>query len=232
MATERFEMRLEEELLAQVDRWRATRNDVPTRSEAVRRLIELGLVSDTSKDAVKFTDGEKLIFGMLRDLYKHLEVEGEIDPEFMMEVISGGHYWAPKWDMIGLFHDYKDSPHRVREAADYLDMWSFIERGYKELSQADKKILKKDAEPFGERVTFPGFDGNNESEYLGIARIFINHMDRWQMFKGRDLNSHFPTLDMYQAMYRVFEPMRKTLVGMELNVKQLIAILSARKRSR
>jgi len=225
-------MRLEEELLARVDRWRANRHDVPTRSEAMRRLIEIGLASDSSGGAVKFTDGEKLIFSMLRDLYKHLHVKGEIDPEFMMEVISGGHYWAPKWDMVGLFHDREDSPRVVGEVADYLDMWSFIEQGYQELSNADKKLLKQQAEPFGDRVKFPGFDGNNESEYMSIARMFIDHMDRWQLFKGRELNSHSRTLDVYRAMYRVFEPMRKTLVGTDLNVKQLTAILSAWKRAK
>ena len=224
-------MRLEEELLAQVDRWRAKRNDVPTRSEAMRRLVEIGLASDSSKDAVKFTDGEKLVFSMLRDLYKHFDVKGEIDPEFMMEVISGGHYWAPKWDMYGLFHEHEDSPRVVREVADYLDMWSFIERGYQELSTADKELLKKEAAPFGEHAKFPGFDGNNEAEHMSVARMFIDHMNRWQMFKEHDLNSHFPTLNAYLAMYRVFEPMRKTLDGKGLNVKQLSAILSARKRA-
>jgi uncharacterized protein YfbU (UPF0304 family) len=190
------------------------------------------LASNSSKDAVKFTDGDKLIFGMLRDLYKHFKVEGEIDPEFMMKVISGGHHWAPKWDMIGLFHDHEDSPRGVREVADYLDMWSFVERGYQELSQSDKKLLKNEAEPFGEHVKFPGFDGNNESEHLSITRMFIDHMNRWQMFKGRELNSHLPMLNTYRAMYRVFEPMRKTLVGVGLSVKQLAAILTSRKRPR
>ncbi len=231
MATERFEMRLEEEFLAQVDRWRAKRNDVPTRSEAMRRLVEIALASDSSKDAVKFTDGEKLIVSMLSDLYKRFDVKGQIDPEFIMESIYGGHYWALKWDMDGLFHDHKDSPRAVREVADYLDMWAFIERGHKELSEADKQSLKQEADPFGEYVEFQGFDGNNEAEYISIARMFIDRMNRWQMFKGRELNSHCPTLTTYRAMYGVFEPMRKTLVGIELNLKQMIAILTARKRA-
>src|SRR5438046_5400629 len=99
MVTERFEMRLDEELLAQVDRWRAKRGDVPSRSEAMRRLVEIGLGSEVTSASVKFSDGEKLILLMLGDLYKHLKVDGESDPEFIAKVILGGHFWAPKWEM-------------------------------------------------------------------------------------------------------------------------------------
>lgn len=41
--TERFELRLSMELLARVDEWRRTQADLPSRSEAVRRLMEIGL---------------------------------------------------------------------------------------------------------------------------------------------------------------------------------------------
>jgi hypothetical protein len=225
MVTERFEMRLDEEMLAQVDQWRAKRGDVPSRSEAMRRLVEIGLASEVPSRSVKFSDGEKLILLMLRDFYKHLKVDGEIDPDFIAEVIFGGHFWAPKWELDGVFHDYEDSPEAVREVVDVLDMWMLIERGYEKLSKQEKARLEKEAEPFGTDVRFRGFDGNNESEHMGIARFFIEHMGRWRQFKGRELNSHMPTLDWYSRMYRVFEPMRKMLTGRELNVTQLIEIL-------
>ena len=41
--TERFEMRLEEEVLQRVDKWRASETDYPWRAEAMRRLLEFGL---------------------------------------------------------------------------------------------------------------------------------------------------------------------------------------------
>jgi metal-responsive CopG/Arc/MetJ family transcriptional regulator len=40
--TERFEMRLGQSVLEKVDAWRAGQSDVPSRSEAVRRLVETG----------------------------------------------------------------------------------------------------------------------------------------------------------------------------------------------
>ena len=62
-----------------------------------------------------------------------------------------------------------------------------------------------------------------QRSYVLVVRI------RWSMFKGRELNSHHPTLHTYRRMFRVFEPMRKTLAGRRnLDVKQLAAILRER----
>ncbi len=41
--TERFEMRMDPETLARVDEWRRKQPDLPSRAEAMRRLVDLGL---------------------------------------------------------------------------------------------------------------------------------------------------------------------------------------------
>jgi hypothetical protein len=38
-----FQMRASDEFLRQIDQWRREQLDIPSRSEAIRRLIELGL---------------------------------------------------------------------------------------------------------------------------------------------------------------------------------------------
>jgi len=38
-----FQMRSSEEFLRRIDDWRREQTDIPSRSEAIRRLIELGL---------------------------------------------------------------------------------------------------------------------------------------------------------------------------------------------
>jgi uncharacterized protein YfbU (UPF0304 family) len=227
--SERFEMRVDEDTLERVDKWRMKQGDLPSRAEAMRRLVEVGLARGAGASmSVNFTDGEKLLVMMMRDLYKHLKVRGEIDPEFIGEVIWSGHYWAPRWDMQGLFHDHEDSPDNVRFVVDVLDMWTFLERAHAKLSAKEKARVEKEADPFGKHVQFTGFDGNNESEHMGIARFLIEQMNRFQLFKGRELNSHMPTLGTYRRMLQVFEPMRKTLVGAELSADQIIAILKAK----
>lgn len=234
MATksERFEMRLDEDTLNRVDQWRGGQADLPSRAEAVRRLIEVGLSrAATKNDSVSFSDGEKLLAIMMRDFYKHFKIRGEIDPDFIGEVIWGGHYWAPRWEMQGLFHDHEDQLDHVRFVVNVLDMWTFLERGHQKLSAKEKARVEKEAEPFGKYVQFSGFDGNNESEFMSIALFFIRDMKRFSTFKDRELNSHAPMVAAYGRMYRAFEPLRKTLIGTELTADQIISILKARRHS-
>ena len=49
MKSERFEMRISEELLASIDEWRRHEPDIPPRAEAIRRLVELGLKAKPTK---------------------------------------------------------------------------------------------------------------------------------------------------------------------------------------
>jgi metal-responsive CopG/Arc/MetJ family transcriptional regulator len=51
--TERFEMRLETTMIERVDAWRRKQEDLPSRAEAFRRLIELGLSAKKTGPKVK-----------------------------------------------------------------------------------------------------------------------------------------------------------------------------------
>ena len=105
-------------------------------------------------------------------------------------------------------------------------MWSRLESGYRELSKQDKGRVEEEAAPLGKDVTFRGCDGNYESEHMGIARVLIDGLDRFSTFKGRDHNSHVPSIAA-SRMLRVFEPMRPDLMGAELSASQIIDILRA-----
>jgi uncharacterized protein len=226
--SERFELRLDEEQLARVDEWaREQGDDGLSRAAAIRKLIDIGL-SAGSKGSVRFSDGEKMLMLMMGDVFKALKIKDpDSDPEFLAEVIYGGHYWAPKWDMQGVFHDHVDDPRDVRFVGDVLDMWSFIEEAYEGINTAQKAAIAEQVGPLGKHVKFTGFDGNNESNQMSIARFFVEKMGRFQRFKGRDLNSHHPTYNRYRRMVDLFEPMRRTLVGHGLDVPQLVTLLKA-----
>jgi uncharacterized protein len=175
---------------------------------------------------MKLSDGEKLIILMLCDIYKAMKVKGEFDPEFISNTIFKDKLWGFNWE-LGVPFERGEDPPEVGETCDFLDMWKFIETGYKGLSAADKAKLAKDAEPFGTNVEFPGFDGNHEEHYH-IANYMINDMrHRFEYFKGRGLNSHSSSVPGYRRMYQVFEPLRANLHNRELNLAELTAILNA-----
>jgi uncharacterized protein YfbU (UPF0304 family) len=226
--TERFEMRLDEEIIDRVDRWRSGERDLPSRSEAIRRLVDTGLRT-ASPDEVRLTDGEKLLAMMIRDLYKNLKVQGDIDPDLVAGVIRGGHYWALKWELDGIYEPKPTEPEVLRLVLDVLDMWQAIERDFEQLSNEDKARVKKEAKPFGSDPKFMGFDGNDESRYASTARFLIEKLGRYERFRGREHNSHMPVIDSYRRMLSVFTPMRATiLAGRDLDASQIVAILKAR----
>jgi uncharacterized protein YfbU (UPF0304 family) len=105
-------------------------------------------------------------------------------------------------------------------------MWELLEYSYKQLEPADKERVKAAAKPSGYDVQFRGFDGNNETEYMATAGVLINHLDRFSIFKRRDLNSHMPSLGTYRRMFEVYSPIRHShSLGM-LNAEQIIEILN------
>lgn len=223
--TERFEMRLDPTLINRIDQWSAENGGV-SRAEAARELILHGL-DKTNRHSVNFSDGEKLIIAMLADLGKK-EERREINTSEVMEAIYGGHLWALKWEMQGLFHDHVDSPGVVSLVVDTLDMWTFIEEAVEKFSSTERKKLADELGPLGENPQFHGFDGNNESEYLGVARHLINQMQRFENFKGRELNSHMPVVPRYAKMVQKFEPIRASLGlrrPIRLSVSEVVTLL-------
>ena len=224
--TERFEMRLDPQTMERVDAWRAEQPDLPSRSEAMRRLVTAGL-GESGRDDTRITAGEKLILATLEDLYRHLNVQGEIDPEFVSKAICGGHYWALTQKYSGLFHGRADTPEVVSEVVNILSMWDSIERRYEQLPTKEKETVDLEVHPFGDPVRFRGFDGNYEGEHLGVAYFLVDDMDRFARFKGRDLNSHVPTVDVYRRMLRVSERMRHTAKGDGLGRSPIVELLNA-----
>jgi uncharacterized protein len=208
--SERFEMRLDPMMQDRLDQWSAE-NGISSRAEAARELILLGL-DRSPRHGVHFSDGEKLIIAMLADMQKP-KGEREIDVSEVMDAIYGGHLWALKWEMQGLFHDHVDAPGAVSLVVDTLDMWSFIEEAVEAFSAVERKKLEAEIGPTGKNPQFFGFDGNYETEYLGIASHLVNRMDRFQRFKGRRMNSHMPGVARYARLTRVFQPMRAALAS-------------------
>lgn len=233
LKSERIELRLEAETLGRLDEWRQQQADQPSRSEAIRRLLDVGLELD-SRDGFRLNNPDKLLIWMMSEVLKR-QLQGSKNAadarddlrtvDLIQEAIYGGHFWGLVWEMPGVIHNHSDNPRRVREVADILDVWSFIESAYSRLSAESKRLVK--AETGWNDPKFHGFDGNNESEYVGIARFFVEKMGRWQSFKGRDFNSHTPTVARYSAMVGAFAPIRRTLDGRELTAKEIVRVLNA-----
>lgn len=177
---------------------------------------------------MKITDGEKLILLMLSELYDKLGVEGEVEPDFIRSAIFSNNTWSIPWKYVGIPFEEQETPEVVKEVLDILDMWSMIERSYENLSNESKEFVEKEASPFGKDPKFPGFDGNNETEYMGTASFLVNDLDRFEEFKGRNFNSHCPSIDSYRRMLSVFKPLLQNLNFRPLSAQNIVDILKER----
>jgi hypothetical protein len=45
-ATRPYQMRVTEEFLRKIDNWRRRQEDLPSRAEAIRRLVDLGIAAE------------------------------------------------------------------------------------------------------------------------------------------------------------------------------------------
>lgn len=106
-------------------------------------------------------------------------------------------------------------------------MWQMIEISYKRLTSVNIARVEEEAEPFGSDVRFRGLDGNNENEYMAAAGFLVNDLEKFPTFRGRDLNSHMPSLDTYGRMLAIYKPLRNSYDFDLLNAEQIIRILNA-----
>lgn len=185
--------------------------------------MKLHLILKVNKMEIR--DSEKLILLMLCDLYEKNNVVGDIDHNFVRDAIYDHQSWAIPWRFSGIPFNDQETPVKVKTVLDILEMWRVIEYSYSEFNSEEKTKVAEDASPFGRNPLFRGFDGNNETDFLVAADFIINKLGRFEEFKGRDLNSHSPSIDGYLRMLNVFTPQFRENDGRPLSVEQLTSLL-------
>jgi uncharacterized protein len=177
---------------------------------------------------MKLTNAERLILVMLAELHERLGIENGLDTKLLLKAIYSDNTWALAWEMPGIVREDGDStPPEVHEVASILSMWEFIELAYASFGVAEKERISAEAKPFGTDVRFRGFDGNNEARLLGIATFLVEELDRCPKFKGRDLNSHCPSIQTHRRMLVTFDGIRTKISGNGLSVPQVIELLGS-----
>ncbi len=177
---------------------------------------------------MEFSNQQKLIITLLTDIHEKLEVTNSVNPEFVQRMVNSNNGWALSWAYPGLFESSDEIPSQVGFVADVLDMWESIEIAYSNLSADEVAALEQAAPVFGRAPAFPGFDGNNEPDLRNIVSIFINDLDRWSAFRGRDTNSHVENASGYRRMRQVYDEVIGDSYDFNPTVPQLAAILNER----
>ena len=101
--------------------------------------------------------------------------------------------------------DYRRDPLTVEEQNFVMDALEV----FAALQDAEEAGCKPPA-PYNDS-TFPGFDGNNETKLMAYARDLRDRLHKWQYVKvaSADLNSHYPTVDMYERVIGAWKQVGK-----------------------
>jgi uncharacterized protein YfbU (UPF0304 family) len=222
--TERFEMRLDQATLVRLDKWRSGQDDLPSRAEAVRRLVDAGLSSSSRE--LNPTSAEKLMIWLLTEQLKQTKsYENAKSIKLIQDSIYAGQFWALEWEMSGIFFDHSGSGKALPLVTDTMTMWTFIERAYAGFSEADKIRIETEIGSWARDPKFDGFDGNTEGEYMQVANFLVKNLGRYEEYKGRSMNSHSHRVSVSRRMVSAFRPMLENLRGRELNVDEVIKLL-------
>jgi uncharacterized protein YfbU (UPF0304 family) len=180
---------------------------------------------------MEMTPAEKLTLIMLSEIYEHLGIKGRdgIDATFVRSMIERNQTWALSWQYPFIFDGKAETPAIVGEVVDFLDMWSLIEEAYERLSAEDQEQVRAEAHLDGDPL-FAGFDRHEDARHVAAARCLLEDLGKFQKFNralpGR--TRPYPhLLNAYRSMYRVFDPIRKKLVGRGLTATEMIDILKA-----
>lgn len=177
---------------------------------------------------MKVSPVEKLILVMLSDLHQKAGVKDSVDPSLVSRAVINNDLWVVDWAHSDLSLGI-ETPENVRFVVDVLDMFQFLAEGYQALDDEGREQVK-DEDPHVESfIQFPGFDGNNECEYLSIASYLVDDLDRFQSLKAAAAkNSHCPMVETYQRMLSVFIPIRARLSMRGLNAAEIASVMAER----
>lgn len=122
-------------------------------------------------------------------------------------------------DLVENFFDEMPEEESL-EILEILSMYRALTFSHQKLK--DKSGIKADD------IRFKGFDGNEETSQYLYTKFFILELGRFDELRygndHPDFNSHFPMLNQYRDMLRVWNSFEKNF---NLNEKQILAILRA-----
>ena len=187
-----------------------------------------------TRDSVKFSDGERIIICLLCEVLKKLpknEDGDEPNYDYIKEAVGWGHFWSLKLRQSGC-SGLLETPideELAWETLDIVQMWDMLEFSYKKLSKQDQELVDS---KITDKVFFRGFDGNEESQQSSVLSfamerigIYTDFGDEESIMRDRDgLNTHFPVLEKYREMLKVF---REEKGVRRLSAESIVKIMNA-----
>lgn len=182
-------------------------------------LLNFALEKVLSQNSATFTKAERLILRNQHELLSHLDKPRKAWHETAMQTFERGYEYFYK-DCLG---DIEGAPADANVSEFVMQVLNMYTSLYDCLARDEARYLRSRS-----YASFPGFDGNDEAEYLDFA-IFV--LEKKQLFKvvapnfrQKGVNSHHRTLSAYRRMLQVWSTAPNKYV---LDVNTALAMLDA-----
>ncbi|KMV71908.1 hypothetical protein WB66_05240 [bacteria symbiont BFo1 of Frankliniella occidentalis] len=151
---------------------------------------------------------EKIALLMLCDLHEKNKINGDIDPNIIRSAIVTGNTWAIQNQYSALFPEEVDIDVK-NIVSSTLNMYRYISMSLKALpvEDADELIGKHHVVVHERSVQFPGYDGNNEGEYISVAAMFKT-LNLFSEQLEIDKNSHQESCEDYENALNELDAIR------------------------
>ena len=163
---------------------------------------------------IELTDKERLFLANQHEILGHLNTDNSDYHFKLAEQLRDGHEW-----LYSQSFDYFSENLPSEDAdlvLDILQVYELIGDTYSRLS--DKSGISDT------QVKFPGFDGNNETEFMGFVDALEKDGRYVHVIKAGQKNSHSAKVHVYERMIANWEALGKT---MPLTKEQLLEILAS-----
>lgn len=169
---------------------------------------------------MNLTKVERWILANQYKILEHLDPDNAEEYQTMQEVLERGYEKEYDWKTSYIYEgDDILTEEQSLYVINVMAMYDALQQSYQLL--ADKTGIEE------RTLAFPGFDGNNEAKYLGYAAFLRKREDKFTdlQLSGRDLNSHMPSLAIYNRMQDLWAQLGEKY---ELSRDEIQAILDAR----
>lgn len=163
---------------------------------------------------IELTDKERLFLANQHEILGHLNTDNSDYHFKLAEQLRDGHEW-----LYSQSFDYfsENLPSEDTDLVlDILQVYELIGDTYSRLS--DKSGIS------ATQVKFPGFDGNNESEFMSFVDALEKDNRYVDVIQAGNRNSHSAKVHVYERMIAKWQELGKPYT---LTKEQLIEILEA-----
>ena len=161
---------------------------------------------------IELTDKERLFLANQHEILGHLNKDNSDYHFKLAEQLRDGHecLYSQSFDKFS-----ENLPDDAAELVlNILQIYEMIQDAYDGLS--DKSLISE------HQIKFPGFDGNNETEFMGFVDALEKDNRFVDVIQTGNRNSHSPKVHVYERMIAKWQAFGKPY---NLTTEQLIEIL-------